>query len=445
MTAYQPDIGGLLPVFVVDRYEGFEVKAFPDLSEAELDRYVDANVAAVEEVVERAGGVDAALANHLVMGPAILARGGLEFVVKVHGSDLNYTVIPHLDRFGPYAREGVDAANGILVGSRHTADDLWGALDDPGLRQRTRLGAPGVDVDAFRPRSSEEALDELRLLQVEVAGESAEGAFGRDARAAALALEWWAEAPGPRIAFVGKLIVSKGIDLLAAAWPLVASENPGARLLVVAFGGYREGVERLLAALDAGEIEAAREVAARGRELEGGESGRLEMLDAFLANPPGGYAQSAKASAGSVTLAGRLEHGEVGRLLAAADAIVVPSTFPEAFGMVAAEAAACGALPVCADHSGLSEVAGALAAELPPPARDLVAFPLGDGAVSAIAERLNRLLSLDPGARKEIRDSLVKTVRERWSWERVAGGILAASAGRLEEVPRVPEPRGAEH
>ena len=34
----------------------------------------------------------------------------------------------------------------------------------------------------------------------------------------------------------------------------------------------------------------------------------------------------------------------------------MPSTFPEAFGMVAVEAAACGALPVSAGHSGMLEV-----------------------------------------------------------------------------------------
>src|SRR3712207_9004216 len=39
----------------------------------------------------------------------------------------------------------------------------------------------------------------------------------------------------------------------------------------------------------------------------------------------------------------------------AAEAMAVTSTFPEAFGMVAAEAAACGALPVVAAHSGLAE------------------------------------------------------------------------------------------
>jgi len=43
----RPDIGALLPVFVVDEYEGFVVKRFPDLSSAELGGYLDRNVAAL--------------------------------------------------------------------------------------------------------------------------------------------------------------------------------------------------------------------------------------------------------------------------------------------------------------------------------------------------------------------------------------------------------------
>ena len=143
-TVYRPDIGGLLPVYVADRYEGMTAKRFADLSEAELDAYLEANVAAVREVAERAGP-DVALANHLIMGPAIVARalgGAVRFAVKVHGSALEYTVKPEPERFMPYAREGLDAANGVLVGSRHTAESLWAAMDDPGLEDRTRHGPP---------------------------------------------------------------------------------------------------------------------------------------------------------------------------------------------------------------------------------------------------------------------------------------------------------------
>ncbi len=64
-------------MYVADEYEGFRVKTFPQLSDDELEAYLEANVAAVRDVVGALGGVDAALANHLVMGPAILARAGL--------------------------------------------------------------------------------------------------------------------------------------------------------------------------------------------------------------------------------------------------------------------------------------------------------------------------------------------------------------------------------
>ena len=72
----------------------------------------------------------------------------------------------------------------------------------------------------------------------------------------------------------GKLIVSKGIDLLLAAWPLVVAANPGARLLIVGFGEYEEAAERLWAAIESGDLDASREIAERGRELEGGAAGR---------------------------------------------------------------------------------------------------------------------------------------------------------------------------
>ncbi|MGC1815825.1 MAG: glycosyltransferase, partial [Solirubrobacterales bacterium] len=140
LTIDRPDIGGHLPVYVHDRYEGFEVKTFPELTDAELDRYLDANVAAARDVVTSAGEPDAALANHLIMGPVILARAGLRFAIKLHGSDISYTVRPHPERFVPYAREGTDAASGLLAGSAHTAEALFEVVPDPGLRDRTRLG-----------------------------------------------------------------------------------------------------------------------------------------------------------------------------------------------------------------------------------------------------------------------------------------------------------------
>ena len=163
------------------------------------------------------------------------------------------------------------------------------------------------------------------------------------------------------------------------------------------------------------------------------------MLSAFLSDPPAGYQDAAREAADSVAFAGRLEHDEVAGLVPATDALVFPSTFPEAFGMVAAEAAAAGVLPVSAAHSGAAEVSRALAAALPAEVGELVSFPLDDGAVRGIADRLNSWLRLDEATRERARRALAETASRLWSWEGVATGILAASAGRLDELTPVPE------
>jgi glycosyltransferase involved in cell wall biosynthesis len=103
--------------------------------------------------------------------------------------------------------------------------------------------------------------------------------------------------------------------------------------------------------------------------------------------------------------------------------------------MVAAEAASAGVLPVSAAHSGAVEVSRQLAAELPEQVAPLLSFELGDRVVEAIAERVNAWLDLDPSTREQARDALRATVARLWSWEGVARGVLAAAAGRLDEIP----------
>ena len=159
-TAYRPDIGGLLPVYVADRYEGIAARTFAQLSEQELARYIDANVAAVAELLELVRP-QVALANHLVMGPVILARGlrgEVPYAVKVHGSALEYTVKPQPERFLPLAREGLAGASAVLVGSRHTAVSLWEAIGERGSARSVR----GLGRRASTSRASPRAIVEPR-------------------------------------------------------------------------------------------------------------------------------------------------------------------------------------------------------------------------------------------------------------------------------------------
>jgi glycosyltransferase involved in cell wall biosynthesis len=511
-TVYRPDIGGILPVYVADVYEGIEARPFPELSDAEVEDYVSRNVEAVREVVERARP-DVALANHLIMGPAVLARAlgdSVPYAVKIHGSALEYTVKPY-PRFLPWAREGLASARGVLVGSRHTGESLWAAMEganngsieggpevaaggeggaaaeagrpnlgsaqeiqptrpdgssfgaaDEGvppndryayisqhtppqdapcgppttsepaslgapLKARTRLGPPGVDVTAFAPRSPDEARRGLQGLvaRLRETPASGHGSFERDPREAAEALQ---DLEGRLVVFVGKLIASKGVELLLAAWPIVAAAHPDARLVIVGFGAWRDGLEELRGLLAAGDLAGARALRAEdGRELP--------ELAAFLDRPlPQDYAAAALRD---VRFTGRLEHDELADLLPAAEALVAPSTFPESFGMVAAEGAAAGALPVVARHSGLAEVSEALAEHVPDEARPALSFAVGPASVDELGSCLTTWLGVSADVRAATREAIVAVTRERWSWDGVARTVLAAAQGDLDGLPPV--------
>jgi glycosyltransferase involved in cell wall biosynthesis len=440
-VVWRPDIGGLLPVYVADRYEGVEARPFQDLTEEEVEGYIGRNVAAVRAVAA-AVQPDLALANHLVMGPVVLARalgGDFPYAVKIHGSALEYTVKPY-PRFMPYAVEGLRGARGVLVGSRHTAESLWAAVDVPGLRDRTRLGPPGVDIGEFGPRDPDEAraglqglIRRLREDADEAGGDPAGGpssSFTRSAGEAAAALARLDPGRDRIVVFVGKLIASKGLELLLAAWPLVLAAEPDARLVVVGFGGFREGLEELAGALGRGDLDAARALRAEdGRELP--------ELAAFLdgIEDREAYVRAAAALPGRIVWTGRMDHHELADLLPAAEALVTPSTFPEAFGMVAAEGAACGALPVVARHSGLAEVSERLAAAVPPEAREWLSFEVGPRAVEDLAACLRGWLSAPLDVRAATREAIVSVTREVWSWDGVARGVVAAASGDLDDLP----------
>jgi glycosyltransferase involved in cell wall biosynthesis len=305
-------------------------------------------------------------------------------------------------------------------------------MDDPSVPVRTRLGPPGVDVERFAPRDPAAAragLERLRGALAAVGEEAAggESSFARSAGEAAAALAT-IEPDDRLVVFVGKLIASKGVELLLAAFPLVLAREPRARLMIVGFGAFRPGLQQLAEQLAAGDIEAAAQTRAEdGRELP--------QLRAFLSQVNDAYRDAAKGLRDRLAWAGRLDHAELADLLPAAEAMAVTSTFPEAFGMVAAEAAACGALPVVANHSGLGEVARTLSEAVPPAARDWLSFEITDTAVPQLADALSGWLAAPDDLRAVTREAIVAATRARYSWEGVAGTVIAAAQGDLSGLP----------
>jgi glycosyltransferase involved in cell wall biosynthesis len=132
----------------------------------------------------------------------------------------------------------------------------------------------------------------------------------------------------------------------------------------------------------------------------------------------GDYREELEAMAGDrVLFTGPLEHRHLVHLIPLTDVTAVPSIFPEAFGMVAAEAAAGGSLPLVARHSGLAEIAEAL---------ESAGVPAGfrSGDVADLVERLEAALSLSPAQRSELTGRARRVVEERWSWAHVADRLL---------------------
>ena len=236
--------------------------------------------------------------------------GRAAFALKVHGSDLSYTVLPDLDRFGPYARGGRSRPPPASSSARgHTAERLRQAVDDPGLTRKTRLGPPGVDIELFAPPAGggrRGRRERWPRACGRLSRDPARQAPGpRSAAQPPPRSSWFAEAEGPRVLFVGKLIVSKGVDLLLAAWPLVAPRRNPRRAAADRRlrRATRRRRERLVDALAAGDLDAAREIAAARPGARGrAEAGRCASSAPSSTRPPAGYADAARAAAGSVAL-----------------------------------------------------------------------------------------------------------------------------------------------
>ena len=358
-SVVRPELPGPLPVFVIDRYEGHEPKLLQDFTPEERDEYVEANASALHGHLP----ADLVFANHVLMGGPVAAATGARFAVKAHGSELEYSLRGNPE-LGALGREALAGAGAVFVGSAHireVLEDVVGHVD------RVHEVPPGVDVEEFAPRLRDDAL--RRLLSETRADPPNPGNANErlpDEGNTERLAEFF-ESEEPTVLYFGKLLYNKGVHVL-----FEALREVGARAVVVGFGDYRRELERT-------------------------------------------------APAGTL-FTGAFEHRHLVNLVPLADVTVVPSIFPEAFGMVAAEAAAGGSLPLVARHSGLAEIATGLEESYPERYRDLASFATGDAG--DLAAKLRRLLELPARDRAALSAAARQAAVERWSWTSVANRLL---------------------
>ena len=353
--------GNLLPVFVLDRYEGLEPRLLQDLTPAERERYVDANAAAVRGELP----ADLVFANHVLLGGPVAATAAAPYAVKAHGSELEYSMRGNPELAG-WGRDGLAKAEAVFVGSAHIRAVLEEVV---GHVNRVHEVPPGVDVDEFKPEARAAALGRL----FEEARRDPPNPGNAEERLPdegnAERLEAWFESDEPTVLYFGKLLHNKGVHVLFDALTKI---EPEPRAIIVGFGDHRDELQRI----------------APERTL----------------------------------FTGPLEHRHLVHLIPLCEVTVVPSIFPEAFGMVAAEAAGGGSLPLVARHSGLAEIAEGLEAEYPAEHRELASFTTGDS--DDLARKLTALLALPEHDHRAMREAARRAVVARWSWERVAARLL---------------------
>ena len=254
---------------------------------------------------------DLVFANHVLLGGPVGAASGARFAVKAHGSELEYAMRGNAE-LQAWGRESLAARRGGLRRLRSTSAGCSrrsSATSSTSTRSR-----PGSTSTSSAPQPRAEALAALLEEARRDPPNDGNERLPDDGNAERLA-EFLAD-DEPTVVYFGKLLYNKGVHLL-----LEALRELDARAVIVGFGDYREELERLA--------------------------------------PP------------RTLFTGPLEHRHLVHLLPLADVTVVPSIFPEAFGMVAAEAAAAGSPPLVARHSGLRgdrrRARGRVPARVPPP------------------------------------------------------------------------------
>ncbi|HET7427987.1 MAG TPA: glycosyltransferase family 4 protein, partial [Gaiellales bacterium] len=291
----RPDIGPLLPTFVLDRYEGVEARRVGDMTLAERQHYLDASIGSLAEALAEQPA-DLVLANHAIMGGPVAAAGcaptSTPYAVKLHGSELEYAIRGNAE-LARLAAAPLNGAVAVYAGSQHIVNVTRELLGDGPYLGRTAIVPPGVDTDEFRPEAgSRERLD--ALLRADRPGAHPERHPDPDAADRLAGV-------GRFVLYVGKLLQQKGVHLLLEAWRALSPRHPDLSLVVVGFGSDRDWLESI-----AGD---------------------------------------------RVVFTGAMDHAQLQALMPLAEVMVVPSVLPEAFGMVAAEAASSGVMTVVAGHS----------------------------------------------------------------------------------------------
>jgi len=466
-------LGDVVPL-AYPRSERPNGKLFTELSDGEIEGYINYQARKVREIALR-HGLEVLHANHALLLPYVAclvkAQLGLPYVVTVHGSTIEY-VLKKDERYRPYAVQGLGEAEKIVVLNRDVRERVLAFCPEA---EAKLVGLPvGVDVGLFRPvaPSARRASIAALLREVRRAERSGKTAELQDltyslpdlglaegellARLREIRASYTSNYPDKNlreklrsinwgkervIIYFGQLSLEKGIHCLIAAMPQILARWPEVRLLVVGDGVSRELLELLVAALDRGEVGLARGLLAAAD----GEFAR-PVLGFFETLAGEDYRRQAREAdlRQAVVFTGYLTRSELAALLPCADLSVIPSLVREAFPLVFVESLACGVLPVAPCFGGLAPALDELTRKLGSLGQ-MAGVRYGEEMIPDLAERIPAILSML--GEKDTREQVARLCRElavsEYDWEGVISRLEAiyARAHTAIQVQRTSEVR----
>lgn len=390
----RPDIKNRLLTYVASSSPAFQNSTFQETPLPVIEDYVKSNINALT-VIFKQWPQDFIQTNHAIMQPYETLRALSDqtpYCVTIHGSALNFSVKAD-KRLKRYFTEGIKGAASVVALSDDSAHDVaqYAAGLGVDISRKVTVIPPGVDTSLFKPNP-----DGARTFQ-QLFDPFPDGAVAVQA---------------------GRLLWTKGVHYTAAAVPLISQTGRDFNLILAGDGPMETPLREFIDYLDQGNVSAARQHARDSREME--ESSQYGPVV-----PDFGWEEEefyAKAAAGNtkkrIHFTGHISHEELAPLVGVADVVLMPSVFPEAYGLSAIEGLSAGALPVAAYHSGLMGPLSIIAKKISDPVISSI-IP-GVGLTRALADGVTHITDRYPTQDPEFRAGLHKLAEERFSWARTA-------------------------
>lgn len=441
---------------------------FTDLTDAQMEEYLSGLVERVDRIVALEG-IEVLHANHTgpnaVTAARIRERRGIPYIVTVHGTFFEY-VVRKDRRFLPWAREGLANADVVIALNEDVTERILSV--QPGIEDRIVILPVGVDLELFAPLLPGRARKRIGLVSESIAESSKNGMDERTRNSLHAAatrnvpaheivesvklarsrytpthadlglperlrrIDWGRT---QTVAYLGKLLVDKGVHCLLAAAPYFLTRHPNAQLLIIGNGSFREGLEMLSGAIlhrNRGFVDSL-DTAARQLGTPGGLPHLTAAFPRELPEPPACWLDR-------IVFCGYLTTAQIAQLMPLCHVSVVPSLVPEAFPLVVLEAASCGVLPIGTAAGGLRDVLGSMQRSLGTIGQHMIVRQDPEGMVRDLGEKISAALD-DLGS-----DAVAKTVRrqcrqfaeEGFSWDSVAARLGTILGQIAQDNPRGP-------